>query len=36
MLAGYARLETDLNEHGHQENNVVFPRALALEVYAAV
>jgi len=33
MLAGYARFETDLHARGHQENNVLFPRAL--EVSAA-
>jgi regulator of cell morphogenesis and NO signaling len=31
LLAGLARLETDLHEHVHKENNILFPRALALE-----
>jgi regulator of cell morphogenesis and NO signaling len=31
LLAGLARLELDLHEHVHKENNVLFPRALALE-----
>ncbi len=31
MLAGFARLETDLHEHVHKENNVLFPRAWALQ-----
>ena len=35
MLAGFARLETDLHAHVHKENNVLFPRALALEAHAA-
>jgi len=34
MLAGFARLETDLHEHVHKENNVLFPRAIALEAQA--
>ena len=34
LLAGLARLETDLHEHVHKENNVLFPRALALEAHA--
>ncbi|MCX6954550.1 MAG: iron-sulfur cluster repair di-iron protein [Verrucomicrobia bacterium] len=34
MLAGFARLETDLHQHVHKENNVLFPRALALEARA--
>lgn len=34
MLAGFARLETDLHAHVHKENNVLFPRALALEAHA--
>jgi regulator of cell morphogenesis and NO signaling len=36
MLAGFAQLETDLHEHVHKENNVLFPRALALESRASV
>ena len=32
MLAGLAQLEGDLHEHVPKENNVLFPRALALEV----
>ncbi len=35
LLAGLARLETDLHEHVHKENNVLFPRALALEARAS-
>jgi regulator of cell morphogenesis and NO signaling len=35
MLAGFARLESDLHQHVHKENNVLFPRALALEQSAA-
>ncbi|MSU22450.1 MAG: iron-sulfur cluster repair di-iron protein [Opitutus sp.] len=35
MLAGFARLESDLHAHVHKENNVLFPRALALEAHAA-
>jgi regulator of cell morphogenesis and NO signaling len=35
LLAGLARLETDLHEHVHKENNVLFPRALAREAQAA-
>lgn len=31
LLAGLARLELDLHEHVHKENNILFPRALALE-----
>jgi regulator of cell morphogenesis and NO signaling len=31
LLAALAELETDLHEHVHKENNVLFPRALALE-----
>ncbi len=31
LLAGLAHLETDLHEHVHKENNVLFPRAMALE-----
>jgi regulator of cell morphogenesis and NO signaling len=31
LLANLARLETDLHEHVHKENNILFPRALALE-----
>ena len=31
LLAGLAGLELDLHEHVHKENNVLFPRALALE-----
>jgi regulator of cell morphogenesis and NO signaling len=34
MLAGFAQLEGDLHEHVHKENNVLFPRALALEAQA--
>jgi regulator of cell morphogenesis and NO signaling len=35
LLAGLAQLETDLHTHVHKENNVLFPRALALEAQAA-
>lgn len=35
LLAGLARLETDLHLHVHKENNVLFPRALALEARSA-
>jgi regulator of cell morphogenesis and NO signaling len=35
MLAGFAQLESDLHEHVHKENNVLFPRALALEAQPA-
>lgn len=31
MLAGLAELEADLHRHIHKENNILFPRALALE-----
>jgi regulator of cell morphogenesis and NO signaling len=31
LLAGLAYLEADLHMHVHKENNVLFPRALALE-----
>lgn len=31
LLAGLARLELDLHEHVHKENNILFPRALVLE-----
>jgi regulator of cell morphogenesis and NO signaling len=31
LLAGLARFEIDLHLHVHKENNVLFPRALALE-----
>jgi regulator of cell morphogenesis and NO signaling len=34
LLAGLAQLEADLHEHVHKENNVLFPRALALEAQA--
>lgn len=30
LLAGLAQLEHDLHEHVHKENNILFPRALAL------
>ena len=35
MLARLERLETDLHEHIHKENNVLFPRVLDLESGAA-
>ena len=31
LLAGLAYLETDLHQHVHKENNVMFPRAIARE-----
>lgn len=31
MLAGLAELEQDLHQHVHKENNILFPRAIALE-----
>ncbi len=31
MLDGLARLERDMHQHVHKENNVLFPRALQLE-----
>ncbi|MDD3178851.1 MAG: iron-sulfur cluster repair di-iron protein [Opitutaceae bacterium] len=31
LLAGLAQLERDLHEHVHKENNILFPRAIALE-----
>jgi regulator of cell morphogenesis and NO signaling len=34
MLAGFAQLEADLHEHVHKENNILFPRALAIEAKA--
>jgi regulator of cell morphogenesis and NO signaling len=34
MLAGFAELEVDLHQHVHKENNVFFPRALALAASA--
>ena len=35
LFAGLARLETDLHEHVHKENNILFPRAIALDSHAA-
>jgi regulator of cell morphogenesis and NO signaling len=32
MLSALATLERDLHQHVHKENNILFPRALALEV----
>jgi regulator of cell morphogenesis and NO signaling len=34
LLAALAQLRNDLHEHVHKENNVLFPRALALEKQA--
>lgn len=34
LLAGLAEFEGDLHEHVHKENNLLFPRALALEAQA--
>ena len=31
LLTGLAELETDLHEHIHKENNILFPRAAKLE-----
>jgi regulator of cell morphogenesis and NO signaling len=31
MLDGLETLERDLHRHIHEENNILFPRALALE-----
>jgi regulator of cell morphogenesis and NO signaling len=36
LLAALAHLEGDLHDHVHKENNVLFPRALALEGQAIV
>ena len=30
LLAGLAEFESDLHRHVHKENNILFPRALAL------
>ncbi|MEW6254037.1 MAG: iron-sulfur cluster repair di-iron protein [Planctomycetota bacterium] len=35
LLAGLAELEADLHAHIHKENNVLFPRAIALEQQCA-
>ncbi len=35
MLDGLARLEADLHQHVHKENNLLFPQALALETALA-
>lgn len=34
LFAGLAQLETDLHQHVHKENNILFPRALAREAQA--
>jgi regulator of cell morphogenesis and NO signaling len=31
MLDGLRELETDLHQHIHKENNILFPRSLELE-----
>ena len=31
MLDALAQLELDLHQHVHKENNILFPRAIALE-----
>ena len=31
MLGALARLERDMHQHVHKENNVLFPRAIAME-----
>jgi len=36
LFAGLAQLETDLHQHVHKENNILFPRALAREANRAV
>ena len=35
MLAGLAALEQDMHQHVHKENNILFPRATALEARLA-
>jgi iron-sulfur cluster repair protein YtfE (RIC family) len=35
MLERLAVLETDTHRHVHEENNILFPRAIALEAHAA-
>jgi len=34
LYAGLQELERDLHQHIHLENNILFPRALALEARA--
>ena len=31
MLAGLADLELDMHKHVHEENNILFPRVIAME-----
>jgi regulator of cell morphogenesis and NO signaling len=31
LLAGLAQFEADLHRHVHKENNILFPRAIAME-----
>jgi regulator of cell morphogenesis and NO signaling len=31
MVDGLAQLERDMHQHVHKENNVLFPKSLALE-----
>jgi regulator of cell morphogenesis and NO signaling len=31
MLDGLAHLESDMHQHIHKENNVLFPRAIEME-----
>ena len=31
MLDGLAQLEADLHQHIHKENNILFPKAIAVE-----
>jgi regulator of cell morphogenesis and NO signaling len=31
MLAGLETLERDMHQHVHKENNILFPRAIAVE-----
>ena len=35
MLERLAVLESDTHRHVHEENNILFPRAIALEAHAA-
>ncbi len=35
MLDGLAKLEVDLHQHIHKENNILFPKALAAETHVA-
>ena len=35
MLEGLAAIEKDMHQHVHKENNILFPRAAALEAQLA-